>query len=601
LFANSILKLLHFAYVKLIMSQIPEDIINIENLIKQDPKNFVNYFNLGNVYRKLGKYELSLKNFLKSVELNKDFYQGYNNIGNIYKELKNTKSSIEYFQKAIGINSNYISALYNLAIVFFEAGKYKEASTYFKRVLKIDPRHLASLNNFGILLRKVQKHEEAIKCFEKIIDIDKNFLKAYNNIGTISLELGNVENAISNYEKVMKLDPNNFVSYKNLLAVYENTNQIENYNKILKLSEKKFPEEKILKLYKGILFFRKNKFKESVELLSKSGFEKENEMEKKRIFFLAKAYDRIDKTTEAFKFFKLGNKLENSTYEAKQFDKNRYLKNIEKKKDYFTKENISKWRKIKLSSYLHSPVFLIGFPRSGTTLLDTILRSHPKIEIIEEKPMVLKMISKIKNNNIYSLEDISDQEIKYLRKEYFNELQKHINFNNKSTLYIDKLPLNIINVGEILRIFPNSKFILSLRHPMDCVLSCFMQDFKLNDAMSNFMNLKDAAILYKKTMDLWGQYTSVLKVNYIPIKYENLIKNLKPSIKEILKFLNLDWDKSLLNYRDAAVKRGKISTPSYYQVIQPIYEHSNQRWKRYKKHLTNIQPTLNTLIKKYKY
>ena len=374
----------------------------------------------------------------------------------------------------------------------------------------------------------------------------------------------------------------------------------EYYNKkILELSKKSFPNEKILEFYSAILLFREKKFLKAIKILKKGFFE--SEIEIKRNFFLARSYDLTNKTDLAFNYFNKANKLANNSLEAKQFEKNKYLLDIKNKKKYFTKENVNKWQKINYPKCDFDPIFLIGFPRSGTTLLDTILRSHPKINVIEEKPMVLKMISKIKNNNIYSLEDISDQEIKYLRKEYFNELQKHINFNNKSTLYIDKLPLNIINVGEILRIFPNSKFILSLRHPMDCVLSCFMQDFKLNDAMSNFMNLKDAAILYKKTMDLWGQYTSVLKVNYIPIKYENLIKNLKPSIKEILKFLNLDWDKSLLNYRDAAVKRGKISTPSYYQVIQPIYEHSNQRWKRYKKHLTNIQPTLNTLIKKYKY
>ena len=583
------------------MSQITEDIVSIENLIKQDPKNFINYFNLGNAYRKLGKYELSLKNFLKSVEFNKDFYQGYNNIGNIYKELKNTKNSIEYFKKAIDINPNYISAIYNLAIVFFESEKYEESSACFKKVLKINPGHLASLNNFGILLKKVKKYEEAIKCFEKIVNIDKNFLKAYNNIGTISLELGKIKNAISNYEKVLKLDPHNFVSYKNLLAAYENSNQIENYHKTLKLSEKRFPNEKILDLYKGILFFRKNKFKESIQFLNKSNFKEEVETEKKRIFFLAKTYDRLNKTEEAFKFFKLGNKLENSTFEAKQFSKDRYLKNIESKKNYFIKKNINKWAKIDLPQSTLSPIFLVGFPRSGTTLLDTILRCHPKIETVEEKPMVLKMINKIKNNDLYSLQNINTAEIKNLREEYLNELKKHINLNNKSTLYIDKLPLNIINAGEIFRIFPNAKFILSIRHPMDCVLSCFMQDFKLNDAMSNFMKLEDAAILYKKTMELWNQYISVLKINYISIKYEDLIKNYKYNIKKILNFLNLDWNKSVLNYRETALKKEIISTPSYHQVIQPIYKHADQRWMRYKKHLTNIQPDLNTLIKKYKY
>ena len=583
------------------MNQIIEQIKILENLIKADPKNFINYFHLGDAYRKIKKYDFALKNYQKSVELNKEFPEGFNNLANIYKELKNIKNSITFFKKAIELNPNYINALYNIGVVYFEIDKYEESSAYFKKVLEINPKHLATLNNFGLLLKKTKKYDEALKCFKKAIDIDSNFLQAYNNIGTISLELGNIKDAIFNYEKVLQISPNNFISYKNLLATYENSNQIENYEKTLKLTKKKFPNEKILELYKGILFFRKKEFKESIKYLDKISFIKENETEIKRIFFLARAYDRIDKTNEAFKFFKLGNKLENSTFEAKQFDKNRYLKNIEDKKNYFTKKNISKWGKVKSPSSILSPTFLVGFPRSGTTLLDTILRSHPKIEIVEEKPMVLKMIDKIKNNDLYSLQNIITTEIQYLREEYLNEFKRHINLDNQSTLFIDKLPLNIINTGEILRIFPNAKFILSLRHPMDCVLSCFMQDFKLNDAMSNFMNLHDTAILYKKTMELWNQYTSTLKVNYISIKYEDLIKNFKPNIKKIIKFLNLNWDKSLLNYRQTALKREKISTPSYYQVIQPIYKHADQRWKRYKKHLTNIQPNLSALIKKYKY
>ena len=90
-------------------------------------------------------------------------------------------------------------------------------------------------------------------------------------------------------------------------------------------------------------------------------------------------------------------------------------------------------------------------------------------------------------------------------------------------------------------------------------------------------------------------------LNYITIKYEKLIQNFKPNIQKILKFLNLNWSESLSNYRKTAIKREKISTPSYYQVIQPIYKHADQRWKRYKKYLVNIEPSLNELIKIYKY
>jgi Tfp pilus assembly protein PilF len=582
------------------MNQIFQEIISLENLIRLDPKNFINYFNLGNAYRKLGKYDLSLKNFNKSIELNKEFYQGYNNLANIYKELKNTKNSIKFFKKAIEINPTYISALYNLGIIYEDIGEYQESYICFEKILKIDSNHIAALNNFGLLLKNIKEYKKALKCFEKIIHLDVNFIKAYNNIGTISLELGDVKTAILNFKKVLKLNPESLISYQNLLAAYENSNQIENYQKTLKLSQKKFPDEDILIFYEGVLLFRKKNFLEAISQLNNLNF-KNYDLEIKRNFFIARAYDGINNEDKAFKYFVKANELQKNTLEAKKFNKNRYLKNIEKRKNYFNEKNINKWRVINYPKPIINIAFLVGFPRSGTTLLDTILRSHPKIKIIEEKPMTLKMIDKIKNNDLHSLENITNQEIKNLQQEYLIEISKHINVEDKSNLYIDKLPLNLINAGEIIRIFPNAKFIFSLRHPLDCVLSCFMQNFNLNDAMINFLNIKDSSILYKETMELWNRYISLLKINYVSIKYEDLIKNLEDNIKPIIKFLNLNWDKSVLNYRNTALNREKISTPSYYQVIQPIYQNANQRWKRYQKYLSDIDPDLNKLIKKYKY
>ena len=576
-----------------------EQIKKFEELIKLDPQNLVNYFNLGNIYIKLKKYDLALKIFKKAIAIDKNFIQGYNNLANIYKELKNTEEAIKFFKQAIKIDPNYINAIYNLAIIYSETNSLENAILCYKNILKINPNYIPALNNFGILLKNINRYDEALKYFEKIISIDGNFLRAYNNIGTIAFETGDIKKAIYNYKKALKLNPDNFISYKNLLAAYENSNQIKSYEEILKLSKKKFPAEKVLEFYDGIFLFRKKKYIESINLLKKNNFG--NELEIKRNFFLAKAYDFIKKNELAFKYFNKANDLVVNSFEAKKFNKNNYLKDLEKKRNYFTKENINKWNSINHKSNDLNPVFLVGFPRSGTTLLDTILRSHPKIEVIEEKPMVLKMSKLIKNNNLGSLQNISNVEIKNMKKEYFNELNINITKFNKSNVYIDKLPLNIINVGEILRVFPNAKFILAIRHPMDCVLSCYMQDFKLNNAMMNFLNLENSAILYKKTMELWHQYMSIFNINYIQIKYEDLIENFEKNIKTIIKFLDLNWDKSLLDYRETAIKRGKIATPSYHQVVQPIYKHANKRWERYKKYLVNIEPILIDLVKKYKY
>jgi hypothetical protein len=128
-----------------------------------------------------------------------------------------------------------------------------------------------------------------------------------------------------------------------------------------------------------------------------------------------------------------------------------------------------------------------------------------------------------------------------------------------------------------------------------------MQDFELNDAMANFLNLDDAAHLYDAVMNLWTQYTSIFSINYHEVKYENLIENFEPTVRSILNFLELSWNTSILEYSETAKKRKNIATPSYYQVTKPIYSYAIGRWQRYKKQTSNIYPILEGWIKKFNY
>ena len=323
-----------------------------------------------------------------------------------------------------------------------------------------------------------------------------------------------------------------------------------------------------------------------------------------RVSALAKCYDRIKDIDKAFNYFTKANSLFPKIMKVKYFDKNRYLREIKIKREFFKKSSIEKWPTLKQPDNKPNPIFLIGFPRSGTTLLDTILRSHPLIEVIEEKFMVKKLIdslNQLPNGGLEGLKEIENDQLKKIRKTYFESLRLHIKNKNTSKLYIDKLPLNIIHVGEIIRIFPDAKFIVSLRHPCDCVLSCFMQDFELNDAMANFLNLDGAAHLYDDVMNLWTQYTSIFSINYHEVKYENLIENFEPTVRSILNFLELSWDDSVLNYLITAKKRDRIATPSYAQVTKPIYSYAIGRWQRYKKQTSNIYPILEGWIKKFNY
>ena len=247
---------------------------------------------------------------------------------------------------------------------------------------------------------------------------------------------------------------------------------------------------------------------------------------------------------------------------------------------------------------------MVGFPRSGTTLLDTILRSHPMIEVIEEKPATNKLINslnKLTNNSLININDIDSKKVEEINLNYFEEITSYSKKSDFKKIYIDKLPLNIIYIAEIQKIFPEAKFIISLRHPCDCVLSCFIQNFKLNDSMSNFLNLNDTANLYDLVMRLYTIYKKKISFNFTEVKYENIVTNFNSEIKKLLEFLDVPWNDSVLEYQKTAKQRERIFTPSYDQVIKPLYTKSIGRWTKYKPKLSRVYSTLEPWISEFGY
>lgn len=246
--------------------------------------------------------------------------------------------------------------------------------------------------------------------------------------------------------------------------------------------------------------------------------------------------------------------------------------------------------------------FLIGFPRSGTTLLDTILRSHPDIEVIEEQPILFTIENLVKKkfntkiNNIYS---ISDNTLIILRKKYFELLKTYT--NTKGKLLIDKMPLHTSRLPLINLLFPNAKIIFTHRHPYDTVLSCFQQSFKPNSAMANLVSLKSSSIMYDQVMNAWDTYKHNLPLDFITSQYENLIEDFDSHTLKILNFLGVGWNKNVKNYRKTAIERGRIDTPSSSQVIQPLYKSSIDKWKNYEKYFQDCHQYLEKWVSYFHY
>jgi tetratricopeptide (TPR) repeat protein len=245
-----------------------------------------------------------------------------------------------------------------------------------------------------------------------------------------------------------------------------------------------------------------------------------------------------------------------------------------------------------------SPAFVVGFPRSGTTLLDTFLRGHPATEVVEELPLI--RVAEDVLGDMAELPRRSTAEVERAREAYFAELGRH-GAPATSGLLIDKLPLNMLAAPVIHSLFPEACLIFAQRHPCDVVLSCFMQAFVLNYSMASFLDIADAADFYDAAMTVWTRSCEALPIKVHTIAYEELVVEPEATLRPAIDFLGLDWQPQLLDHRATAKARGRINTPSYNQVTQPLSRAPSGRWRRYEKQLAPVLPVLLPWAKRFGY
>jgi hypothetical protein len=244
-----------------------------------------------------------------------------------------------------------------------------------------------------------------------------------------------------------------------------------------------------------------------------------------------------------------------------------------------------------------APAFIVGFPRSGTTLLDTFLMGHPEICVIEEGRMLEFAAAIISESP--GLDWPADI-VERARKAYFAELSRHV-APTFTGLVIDKHPMNMLYLAVLHALFPDAKVIFVQRHPCDVVLSGYMQSFRLNQAMANFLDLRDAADFYDAAMTMWTRSRDAVPQAVQTVTYERLVANPAAELKPVLQFVGVDWRDELLDHQTTAKARGLIPTASYDQVVQGLSRAPSGRWRRYKKQLAPVLPVLLTWAKRLGY
>lgn len=424
------------------------------------------------------------------------------------------------------------------------------------------------------------------------------------NLGVILQDQKHFDAACTQFQQALEVNPNLMPAMEHLAYLHEKSYKLQEAQLLVDKGLKISPESTALNLVQSKLLQREKQFEDAVKFLKAALKSNKTPSLNGEIHSrLGYLYDRLDQTIQAYQHYSTGNQLANEQFLQQGIDKEQYLKQVDHIAEIAAKFEPGQLHKSSETHTKKDPVFLVGFPRSGTTLMNQILDSHPKIQALEEKPQVFTIVSKfleLTDKQQNPLADISEEDISILRNIYFDTVNKYIE-RNSDLLFIDKFPLNIAYIPIICRVFPEAKFILALRHPCDASLSCFMHSFGLNTAMANFLTMESTVNLYVKLMGNWELFSRKFNLDIHTIKYEDLIADFKNETGRILDFLDIEWDDEVSKHTDKARARGVIDTPSYDQITEPIYNHAKYRWTRYREQLKPYTSTLEPYINMFEY
>lgn len=596
-------------------------------------------FNLAGALNKAGRLEEAADEFRRTAELAPEDANVHNELGRVLRDLKSDDQACLHFEKAISLKPGFTQALNNLGLVLLDRGQQDAALKAFSDALESDPDDAESHFNLGAVLAGRERLEEARKHLSRAVEINPEMTKAFYLLADVLRNMGKPEaampiltralalapdshalhrlrgvlfqsldqneKALASYAQARRLKPDDTETLLALSGFLEKASKLEQASEAVEDGLKAAPDNFGLNLIAAKLAYRAGEFEKALGILLPLAADNDTppDLQRDRYFELGRVYDRLEDAEKAYQSFANGNEAAARSWKPQDETKDRMVDYVNHHLDVVTEPWISTWTPAYDGRQDGpSPVFLIGFPRSGTTLLDQILDSHPGIQVLEEEPVIIKVRSFLaEQEGAYpeTLAGLSSQDIARLRRLYFEIADTSIE-RKEGLLLIDKMPLNTVEAALIHRLFPDAKFIFSLRHPCDVCLSCFMQSFVLNAGMASFLTLEDTVNLYERVMTLWRHYQSRLPLSVFKIRYEDLIGDMEGTVQDLLAFLELPWDNAVLEYYRHAAKRN-INTPSYSQVTQKIYTSARFRWLRYEKYFDPLLDRLQPFIDEFGY
>ena len=522
-----------------------------------DPKVFANY---GIILRNLGNLKEAEISFRKSIKLNPSLANAHSNLGNLLRDLGNLKEAEIYQRKAIKLNPSLANAHSNLGNLLRDLGNLKEAEISIRKAITLNPNLAESYSNLGSVLSDLGNFKEAEISIRKAIELNPNLVKSYCNLSSVLKDLGNLKEAEISIRKAIKLNPNFAESYSNLGGILSDLGNFKeaeiSFRKAIELNPN------LVKAYYSlsrIKYSDENKIWQDL-IFSENILIKKSKKDQVSIYFTrANILHKEKNYKESTKYLKLANKLKLAIRPSKSdnlIDKSKALLIESDKKDFNKKAE---------KNYCEN-IFVVGMPRSGSTLVESILSMNNDVCDLGEINFLEESFKEYEN----SKEDMNFAEL-YLKK---------VNSKTNFKITTNKNLYNYLYTGLIASQIPNAKIIHCFRNPLDNILSIYRANFKRGNEYSS--SIVDCARIYLDQENVMKKYKNRFPSKIYDLNYDSLVTNPNQEIKSLIKWLGWEWDDS---YLSPHLNTRSVSTASNIQVRSPINSRSIGGWKNYKEML----------------
>jgi tetratricopeptide (TPR) repeat protein len=556
----------------------------ITRAINSNPKMLSAYNNLGVALTKLGRQEEAIESYKNALRIKQNYPEAHNNCGNALSDLGRQDEAVACYRKAIALKPNYVDAHSNLGNALRILGEYKQAAASYRNAIKISPSFIEAHRGLGMAYASLRQWDGAIDSFRKVIKQNPRHAEAQNNLGNALKAKGEIMESMACYRSAISINPSYAEAYKNLGVALEHSGNLpeaeENYRKAIAI------KSDFAEVYRHLSSVVRHTENDSDIQAMEHLYQDNSISDEQRMhlcFALGKAYEDLKEYTRSFELFSEANQIKRKTFDYSTRESERFFADI---KHTFSPVFFSQHMNMGVSD--ETPIFILGMPRSGTTLVEHIIASHPQVYGAGELGYMGELVKRLcpKGERFpYITSDLDAASIAGVGDDYLKKLREH---SSEDKFVTDKMPHNFLYVGLIKIALPNAKIIHCCREPLDTCLSIYKNYFA--DAHKYAYDLRELGEYYRLYADLMEYWRGTLPGVIYDIYYEELIADQEGQTRQLLEYCNLPWDEACLGF----YRSGRnVQTASSAQVRQPIYSSSVKLSELYGDQLAVLKESLS--------